>query len=181
MDPRIPYTWNTSDSSFFRTDQPAPAPGKFPSASTHVVTPDYFRAMGIPLLRGQLFDGHEPVPVMPPGEAITMALLPKIYAHLELSCVISQSMADEIWPGEDPIGKRFQFGQPEMNLPRARVIGIVGSTTQLGAERGESPEYYCLLSQWPAPMSLHLIVRTRADPAGVVASVRDRGAGRRAG
>jgi hypothetical protein len=81
-------------------------------------------------------------------------------------------MADQIWPGEDPIGKRFQLGFPEMHLPAARVIGIVGSTTQLGLDRGELPEFYCLLKQYPAPMGLHLVVRSRADPAGVLASVR---------
>jgi len=86
--------------------------------------------------------------------------------------VISQRMADQIWPGEDPLGKRFQFGFPDMNLPQALVIGIVGNTTQIGLDRGEPAEYYTLLKQFPAPMPLHLVVRTRADPAGVLASVR---------
>jgi cell division protein FtsX len=99
-------------------------------------------------------------------------LLPKIYKDFDVACVISQRMADQIWPGEDPIGKRFQFGFPEMQLPKALVIGVVGSTTQTGLDRGESAEYYCLLKQYPAPMSLHLVVRTRADPGSVLASVR---------
>ena len=101
-----------------------------------------------------------------------MEALPKIYKNFDLVCVISQRMAGQIWPGEDPIGKRFQLGFPEMHLPAARVIGIVGSTTQIGLDRGELPEFYCLLKQYPAPMGLHLVVRTRADPAGVLASVR---------
>jgi len=168
----LPYTWDTSDNWFFRTDRPAPVPGKFPSANVHVVTPDYFRAMGIPLVRGRVFDGHEPVPTMPAGEVLSIALLTKIYAGFTVHCVISQSMADKFWPGEDPICKRIQIGQPEMKLPQLEVIGIVGNTTQLGAERGISPEYYCLLQQWPAPMPLHLVVRTRADPAGALGSVR---------
>jgi predicted permease len=168
----LPFTWNTSTSVFFRTDLPVPEPGKFPAANTHVVTLDYFRAMGIPLLRGELFSGHEPVPTMPPGEAITLALLRDIYAGMELSCVISDRMAEQVWPGEDPIGKTVQFGFPDMGLPKARVIGIVGSTTQTGLEKGRTAEYYCLLRQWAAPMYQHLVVRTRADPAGVVASVR---------
>ena len=37
-----------------------PAPGKYPSAYLHIVTPDYFQTMGIPLIRGRAFDGHEP-------------------------------------------------------------------------------------------------------------------------
>ena len=168
----LPFTWNLSSCVFFRTDRPVPEPGKLPSANTHVVTPDYFRAMGIPLLRGELFSGHEPAPKFPEGELISMELLPKIYQGFEVACVISQRMADQIWPGEDAVGKRFQFGFPEMHMPAALVIGIVGNTTQTGLDRGESAEYYCLLKQYPAPMPLHLVVRTRADPGSVLASVR---------
>ena len=168
----LPFTWNLSSCVFFRTDRPVPEPGKLPFANTHVVTPDYFRAMGIPLLRGELFSSREPAPTFPAGELLSMDLLPKIYKDFDVACVISQRMADQIWPGEDPIGKRFQFGFPEMQLPKALVIGVVGSTTQTGLDRGESAEYYCLLKQYPAPMSLHLVVRTRADPGSVLASVR---------
>jgi putative ABC transport system permease protein len=168
----LPFTWNLSGSVFFRTDRPVPAPGKLPSANTHVVTADYFRAMGIPLIRGELFSGREPAPAFPKGEVLSMELLQKIYKNFDVACVISQRMADQIWPVEDPIGKRFQFGFPEMNLPKALVIGIVGNTTQTGLDRGEPAEYYMLLKQFPAPMALHLVVRTRADPAGVLASVR---------
>jgi len=168
----LPFTWDTSSCVLFRTDRPVPEPSKLPWANTHVVTPDYFRTMGIPLIRGELFSGHEPAPPMLRGEMLSMEALPKIYKDFDLVCVISQRMADQIWPGEDPIGKRFQLGFPEMQLPTARVIGIVGSTTQLGLDRGELPEFYCLLKQYPAPMGLHLAVRSRADPAGVLASVR---------
>ncbi len=168
----LPYTWNTSYNEFFRADRPAPAPGHYPTASFHIVTPDYFRTLGITLVRGGLFNGHEPAPLMAPGEVLSLASLPKLYAGIELSTVVSQSMADRIWPGEDPLGKELQIGQPEWNLPKMRVVGIVASTTQLGADRGEGPEYYVLLRQWPAPMPLHLAVRTRAEPAGVLGSVR---------
>ncbi len=168
----LPYTWNTSYNSFFRADRPAPVPGKFPSASFHLVTPDYFRTLGIRLVGGQLFDGHEPSPTMPPAEVLSLASVARIYANFELSAVISQGMAEWIWPGENPVGKRFQIGEPAMNLPRVRIIGIVSNTTQLGAERGASPEYYLLMRQWPAPMGLHLVVRTRAEPEGMLASVR---------
>jgi predicted permease len=168
----LPFTWNLSSCVFFRTDRPVPEPGKLPSSNTHVVTPEYFRAMGIPLLRGELFSGHEPAPKFPEGELLSMELLPKIYQGFEVACVISQRMADQIWPGEDAVGKRFQFGFPEMHMPAVLVIGIVGNTTQTGLDRGESAEYYCLLKQYPAPMPLHLVVRTRADPGSVLASVR---------
>jgi putative ABC transport system permease protein len=168
----LPYTWNVSSNSFFRPDRPLPLPGKFPNTNLHVVTPDYFRAMGIPLMRGALFDGHEPRPPVPDGQPITMADLPKIYRGFVVSAVISRKMAEQFWPNEDAIGKTFQVGLPEMNLPQMKVVGIVGNTTQNGAENGEQVEYYTLLSQWPATMSLHLVVHTRQEPSGVVATLR---------
>ncbi len=167
----LPYTWNTSSNSFFRPDRPPPEPGKFPNTNLHVVTPDYFRTMGIPLLRGALFDGHEPRAPLP-TEAITMQSIASLYADFVVDAVISRKMAEQFWPDEDPIGKQFQIGLPEMKLARMRIVGVVGNTTQVGAERGEQVEYYTLLSQWPATISLHLVARTQQDPLGVVASLR---------
>ena len=159
----LPFTWETSSCVLFRTDRPVPEPSKLPWANTHVVTPDYFRTMGIPLIRGELFSGHEPAPTMPKGELLSMEVLPKIYKDFDLVCVISQRMADQIWPGEDPIGKRFQLGFPEMHLPAARVIGIVGSTTQIGLDRGELPGI--LLPAETVP-GAHGAAPRRADPRG---------------
>ncbi|HEU5079486.1 MAG TPA: ABC transporter permease [Opitutaceae bacterium] len=168
----LPFTWNVSSNSFFRPERPQPAPGKFPNSNLHVVTPDYFRTMGIPLVRGALFDGHEPRPALPDGQPITMAVIPKIYRDFLVNAVISQKMADKFWPGEDPIGKTFQIGLPEMNLPRMKIVGVVGNTTQFGAQKGEQVEYYTSLAQWPATISLHLVVRSRQEPTSVVASLR---------
>lgn len=167
----LPYTWNTSSNSFFRTDRPPPQPGKFPNSNLHVVTADYFHTLGIPLLRGALFDGHErraPLPEQP----ITMEMVAKVYTDFIVDAVISRKMADEFWPGEDPVGKMFQVGMPEMRLAKMRIIGVVGNTTQTGAENGEQVEYYTLLAQWPATISLHLVVRTRQDPLAAVATLR---------
>ncbi|HVU22991.1 MAG TPA: ABC transporter permease [Opitutus sp.] len=167
----LPYTWNTSSNSFFRADRPPPPPGKLPNTNLHVVTSDYFRTMGIPLLQGSLFDGHEPRAPLP-TTAISLDSIAKIYADFVVDAVISRKMAAQFWPGENPIGKVFQVGLPEMKLARMRIIGVVGNTTQTGAENGEQVEYYTLLSQWPATISLHLVARTRNDPRGVLASLR---------
>ncbi len=168
----LPFSWNTSSSWIFRTDRPAPAPGDFPSANSHVITPDYFRAMGIPLLRGHGFDGHEPQPVMPPDGLVSQETLVGIYKNLEVQCVISQRFADLLWRGEDPLGKQFQMGAPEMHLPRFRVIGVAGNTTQNGLDQVAPSEFYVALRQFPAPMDQYLVVRSRLDPAALLPSVR---------
>ncbi|HTL67636.1 MAG TPA: ABC transporter permease [Lacunisphaera sp.] len=167
----LPYTWNTSSNSFFRADRPLPEPGKFPNSNLHVVTPDYFRAMGIPLLRGSLFDGHEPRAPLP-DKPITLQLVEQLYTNFTVDVVISRKMAEQHWPGEDPIGKTFQLGNADMKLAKMRIIGVVGNTTQTGAEDGEKVEYYTLLSQWPATIMLHLVVRTANDPRALVATLR---------
>jgi putative ABC transport system permease protein len=169
----LPYTWDVSNTWFFRPDRPLPEPGKYVSANPHVVTPGYFATLGIPLIRGSLFDGHEKRPPLPPGAPLTIESVGKTYAGFLVSAVINKKMAETFWPGEDPIGKIFQSGSPSMNLARMKVIGIVGNTTQTGAENGEPPEYYTLLSQWPAAGQLHLLARASKDPLGVVASLRE--------
>ena len=167
----LPFTWNISSNTFYRDDQPPPEPGKFPSTNLHVVTPDYFKAVGIPLLRGSLFDGREPrAPI--PDAAITMESLETIYADFVVDVVISRRMAELFWPDEDPIGKTFRIGNIDMKLAQMRIVGVVGNTLQMGAERGEQVEYYTLLSQWPATIALHLVVRTQQDPLGLIASLR---------
>ncbi len=168
----LPFTWDTSSNGFFRPDRPLPLPGKFPSANLHVVTLDYFKTMGIPLQRGALFNGHELRAPLPSGQPITLQMVAKVYADFIVDAVISRKMAEQFWPGEDPIGKTFQLGNADLKLTRMKIVGVVGNTTQVGAERGEQVEYYTLLSQWPATISLHLIVHTRQDPLGAVASLR---------
>jgi len=168
----LPFTWNTSSSTVFATDRPAPAPGAMPSGNSHIVTADYFRAMGIPLLRGRGFDGHEPQPDMPPNGELSEKSLVEIYRNLEVQCVVSQRLAEMLWPGEDALGRQFQMGQPEMNLPRFRIVGIAGNTAQRGLDEEVTPEFYAPIRQFPMPMAYHLVVRSQQDPAALLASVR---------
>ncbi len=168
----LPFTWNTSSSTVFATDRPAPAPENQPSAYSHVVTPDYFRAMGIPLRSGHGFDGHEPQPDMPPNGELTEKAFVEIYRNFEIQCVVSQRLAEMLWPGEDALGRLLQMGQPQMNLPRFRIVGIVGNTAQRGLDQEVTPEFYVPIRQFPMPMTYHLVVRSRQDPAALLGSVR---------
>jgi putative ABC transport system permease protein len=168
----LPFTWSQNYMTFFRDGRPVPGPGEFPAASSHTVTPDYFRTMGIPLLRGRLFDGRERQPVIPPGLDLSPQNLALIFKDVVFDGVISQRMAEKYWPREDPLGKRFRLGYPDMQLPWVQIVGVVGNTTQLGLDRGEAAEFYLPLRQFPVPIALHLAVRTRMDPAAAVASIR---------
>ncbi len=168
----MPFTFSKNTMTFYRRDLPVPAAGEFPMASHHTVSPDYFRAMGIPLLHGRVFDGTEPAYVIPPGMEMTPQNLAVIFKGVTFSAVISKKMADTFWPGEDPIGKQFRLGFPDLGLPWVNVIGVVGNTVQTGLDHGEATEFYLSLRQWPVPVNMHLLVRTQLEPAAIVNSVR---------
>jgi len=168
----LPFSWGDSSMPFYLEGKPIPEPSKFPIASYRSVTKDYFQTLGIPILQGRVFDGREPVTNFPPDVPITPENLGKIFKGVLLQAVISRSMADQFWPGEDVIGKRFNLGFPGMNLPAAEVIGIVGDVTRYGLERGPTPEYYLSLRQFVTPAFTHLILRTKTDPASITNSIR---------
>jgi len=168
----VPFTGSNNEMDFYCGDRPVPAPGEFPSASQHTISPDYFRAMGIPLRRGRVFDGTEPAYVMPEGVEITPNNLAIIFEGVTFVGVISQRMADRFWPDQDPIGKRFRLGPPKIGLPWVEVIGVVGNTRQFGLDRDEQTEFYLALRQWPLPMDMYLVVRSQQQPTPLVNSVR---------
>lgn len=168
----VPFTWSISSMVFHRADRPVPAPGEYPQANSHWVSADYFRTMGIPLVRGRLFDGHEPQPALPPGTVIAPENLGRLFEGIDLACVISRRMAEKFWPGEDPLGKRFRLGYAKMQFPFAVVVGIVGDTQQVGLDQAAPPEFYLTMRQFPDPFGDMLVVRTRTDPAALAATLR---------
>ncbi|MDD2763412.1 MAG: ABC transporter permease [Opitutaceae bacterium] len=169
----LPFTGSTSSIWIYREGRPMPRLDEFPFANSHSVTADYFRTMGIPILRGRTFDGHEVQPVVPPGtDLATPEGLALIFKGVVFDGLISQRMAERFWPGENPIGQRFRLGKPDMQLPWVQIIGVVGNTTQTGLDQGEPAEFYLSMRQFPQPITIHLVVRTRQAPAGAVASIR---------
>ena len=82
-------------------------PGLVPTATKAAVTPGYFRAMGIPLLRGRLLTASAD---QMPRLKNDIASLLEYLRSAELVAVINDTMARRFWPGEDPIGRSFRFG-----------------------------------------------------------------------
>jgi predicted permease len=168
----VPFTYSSNSMAFYCEDRPVPALGEFPSASMHSVSPDYFRAMGIPLCRGRIFDNTERAYVLPEGIELTPKNLPDIFKDVTFVSIISQKMADRFWPDDDPIGKRFRLGFPNLGLPWVEIIGVVGNTRQFGLDRSEQPEFYLTLRQWPQPVNMHLVVRSQQQPTALISSIR---------
>ena len=118
-------------------------PPQVPSVDRYQVSPDYFRAMGIPLERGRLFTEADAAGVFPVA-------------------VIGEKTAREMWPNEDPIGKRIQLGGRKEDRSWAEVVGVVGDVHQYGLDSPTTPQAYLLYSHYPFPRPC-LVIRSRID------------------
>jgi putative ABC transport system permease protein len=96
----------------------APDPAETRMASFRLVTPGFFSAMSIPLLRGR-------------------DVSPQDRRDAQWVAVVSQSFADQMWPGQDPIGREFFIGFHERT-----VVGVVGTVRVRGLERESEPQVY---------------------------------------
>lgn len=164
----LPFGNPESWAVFYREDRPLPAAGKLPNGMQAVVTPGYFRAMGIPLLKGRLFDASDGR--MPPLKRD----FPSILAYLrsaDIVAVINDSMARRYWPDEDPIGKAFYYGPPSLKGPHVRIVGVVGNARQLGLDVPVQPQYFFSADQFPI-LDVRLVVRTTRDAAALAPAIR---------
>ena len=128
--------------------RPEPAPKDMPLSETRVVSLDYFRAMGIPLIRGRVFterDTKDSVPVV----------------------VVSESLVRQIFPDEDPIGKRITIGSEK----GSEIVGVVGNVHDYGLDAPLRLESYIPMAQMPNPL-LTIVVRTSGDPLALAPAVR---------
>jgi predicted permease len=117
---------------------------------TNAVSPAYFDTMGIRRLRGRGFTGAD----RDGAPAVV---------------VINRTMAERLWAGEDPVGRRFRFLGPDE--PEREVVGVVEDSRY--NELGEEPQLYVFLplaQAWSSAVSLH--VRTEGDPEDLLAAVR---------
>ena len=135
--------------------QPAAAPGSQPFIATKaVVGGDYFRAIGIPLLRGRYFDAHD-------SEAAPHVV------------IVSQSLARHYWPLDEAIGKRLKPGFE--NDAWCTVVGVVGDTKQYSLGEPPSPAMYLPYAQAPATFLMQditLVLRAGADSLALASAAR---------
>jgi putative ABC transport system permease protein len=114
----------------------------------------YFQVLGIPLLRGRLFNS---------ADAMTAT-------HV---AVISESLAREKWTGQDPLGRQIEFGNMDGDLRPLTVIGVVGDVRADTLERPAFPTIYVHCRQRPqATSGFNVVIRTSIDPAAVTSAVR---------
>jgi putative ABC transport system permease protein len=122
------------------------------SADFCVATDGYFQALGIPLIRGRIFDEHDG----PDTQHVA---------------VISESAARDGWPNQDPIGHTIEFGNMDGDLRLLTIVGIVGDTHEYGLDQPPSPTIYVNLFQRPRG-AVSVTLLSDADTASVASSAR---------
>jgi putative ABC transport system permease protein len=148
----LPMSGNNSW-TFVTPEGRAPAPpGQEPRVGRLVVSPDYFRAMGIPILQGRAFASSD-------NESVGRV------------AVVNQEMARRDWPGQDAIGKRFVRGRPGPDSPWIEVVGIAGDVRHRGRSAPVRPEMFFPLAQAPEA-SVTLVLQAPSDPPGLAAAAR---------
>jgi predicted permease len=145
---RVPFSGNWGDTPFVVEGRPAAA-GSEPRAGQNMITPDYFRAMRIPLVRGRDFSERDD------GQSLPVV-------------IVNETFARTMWPGEDAVGKRVKV--PDFK-DWMTVIGVVGDTKHRSATEPSQPQLYLAHYQLPMIFS-SLVARTSVPPLSLASDVR---------
>jgi putative ABC transport system permease protein len=136
--------------SFAIQGRPAAAPGQESSANHRVISPDYFQAVGIPLLRGRTFTSRD-------AEKAPMV------------AVVDEAFVRRHFPTEDPIGRGLDIGNGTDGF--YEIVGVVGNVHYGGLDENPNPTMYVPYKQ-DVFSSMWIVARTEGDPASRGAVVR---------
>ena len=145
----LTHPFSGSGASFGYRVAGVPDPEERPIGEYQVVTPGYFRTMGIPLLSGRGFTTRDD------------AEAPEVF-------IVNETMAKLHWPAEDPIGKRIGVFSEE---DYGEIVGVVGDVRHFGFDRAARPEIYAPYAYDPWPF-MALVVRTEKEPLSYTGAVR---------
>ena len=137
----LPFQGNAGR-SFQIEGRPPADPGHLPGANYSVACPNYFRTLGIPILKGREFTAQDTVSA--PGVI-----------------VINERMAHDFWPNEDPVGRAIRLGGSDG--PRLTVVGVVGDVHFQGLDAPVRRQFFRPYMQAGWPM-MNIVVRSIATP-----------------
>ncbi|MEY2557876.1 MAG: hypothetical protein QOE34_1301 [Verrucomicrobiota bacterium] len=146
--------WNRAE--FTAENQSLDEQSRNPRANFQTVSSDYFRALGIPLVRGRVFNERDKLDATP-------------------VCLISESLANRLWPGMDAIGQRLKMGKPEggPNPDWMMIVGVAGDVRHQSLDSAAGPDLYLPSSQL-AWKQMHFLVKAREGikPLSLVPALR---------
>ena len=132
--------------------QSVPLEDTTPEADQRVVTPDYFKAMGIALVRGRFFEDRDT-------------------DGAPLVVIVDESMAQDFWPNQDPIGKRLHIGGRLSKAPWTTVVGVVRHVRNRTLEARSRVEVYWPASQQPSG-AMTLAVQAPGNAMSLVPTIQ---------
>lgn len=131
-----------------------PPPGeKFINADERIVAGRYFQAMQIPLLRGRLFTDQD------------TATNPPVV-------IVDEAMARQLWPGEDPVGKRIRHGLMQADAPWKTVVGVVRRVKHESLDSNPNITFYLAHTQAPT-RGMTVVLRAQTDVASLTSAVKE--------
>ena len=134
--------------------RPLANPESAPFADRFVVTPGYFDTLGIRLQRGRLLDESD-------------------RQDAPRTAVVNATLARNIFPGEDAIGRALRIGGPDPENPARTIVGIVDDVRHFSLDAPANNQVYLPQAQWAwAETDLTLVVRAARDPLELAAPIR---------
>lgn len=149
----LPLSGQGSSGSFRIEGRDVPRGQSPPHGARWAATPDYFKTMGIPIIRGRYFEERDTAD----GKQVV---------------IIDQALATKYWPNEDPLGKRMVFEGTRDNPNWREIVGIVGHVKHTDLE-GESRAQYYIPHQQRAQPGMTIVVRTTGDPNALASAARN--------
>jgi putative ABC transport system permease protein len=158
----VPFDDNEWDSSFHLTGTPDAKPGTEPSAEVNVVSPDYFRVMGMPIIRGRAFG-------------------PEDIAGRPRSIIIDESLAKHYFPNVDPIGQHLDDNQTDdgdsKKVPPLTVVGVVPRTRneapgESNIEKLKFPQIHFCAAQFPQEDNTLLVKVSSGEPLSLANAIK---------
>jgi putative ABC transport system permease protein len=149
----LPLSGSNTDNSFHIEGRNEMVTKVFPDEEVRSITPDYFRVLQTPLVRGRFFTDADNADA--PGVVI-----------------VNQAMAKKYWPNEDAIGKRINFGDADpTKIKWFTIVGIVADIHHQGLDVDPKPEFYLPHPQRPY-RGMVLAVRSAQDPRSLIPALR---------
>src|SRR6266550_2058441 len=150
----LPSGWSWNWTEYTAEGRPPTSASERPSAISQIVTPDFFRTLRVPLVEGRLLTASDKQGAVPVA-------------------VISERMARDNWPGQNPLAKHLKLGRADGAEPERTIVGVVRDVRSSGFDNAPDPTTYVPFAQLPQASSA-IVMRTSADPLAQASAVMAR-------
>jgi putative ABC transport system permease protein len=166
----LPLGNNGWQTSYSIEGQPTPERDRVPLMEACLVTPDYFRAMNIPVLRGRVFNDRDDRSHLAGRDLSTLNENQRAIAGVN-AIVIDEEFAKRHWPNEDAVGKRVKLGT-SAGAPSLEVIGVVGRVKMESLnQNSDRVQGYFAFNQNPSG-TMTVVIKASSDPNQLISAVR---------